>query len=89
MALRGMFGCGIIIRIRSSSGYPHLYRCRGDDGYVGGRLCFGIGGGRVDRVVAAQIVEAVSGQAADQAANADNDIRRVIAQECVHELGND
>jgi hypothetical protein len=82
--------CGRTMRVfyGSSSGHPHRYHCRGDDSHVGGWLCIGIGGVRVDRAVAAQIVEAVSEhaveaaiRAADQAANADNDIQRVIVQE--------
>jgi len=82
--------CGRTMRVfyGSSSGHPHRYHCRGDDSHVGGWLCIGIGGVRVDRAVAAQILEAVSGhaveaalRAADQAVNADNDIRRAIARE--------
>jgi len=82
--------CGRTMRVMygSSSGHPHRYHCRGDDSHVGGWLCIGIGGVRVDRAVAEQIVEAVSGhaveaaiRAADQAVNAENDIRRVIDQE--------
>ena len=48
-------------------------------------LCIGIGGVRIDRAVAAQIVEAVSEhaidaaiQAADQAVKADNEIRQAL-----------
>jgi DNA invertase Pin-like site-specific DNA recombinase len=70
--------CGRTMRVfyGSGSSHPHRYQCRGD---VGGWLCIGIGGVRVDRAVAAQIVEAVSGhaveaaiRAADQSVKADD-----------------
>jgi hypothetical protein len=82
--------CGRTMRVfyGSRSGHPHRYQCRGDDSHVGGWLCVGIGGVRVDRAVAAQIVEAISGhtveaanRAADQAVDADNDIRQAISRE--------
>ncbi|HEY3911506.1 MAG TPA: recombinase family protein [Stellaceae bacterium] len=38
-------------------GNAHRYQCRGDDGHVGARLCIGIGGVRIDRAVALQILE--------------------------------
>lgn len=70
------------------SGHAHRYHCRGDDSHVGGWLCIGIGGVRVDRAVAAQIVEAVSEhaieaaiRAADQSAKADNDVRQTLLRE--------
>src|SRR5438876_6472110 len=81
--------CGRTMRVfyGTQPGHAHRYHCRGDDSHVGGWLCIGIGGVRVDRAVAEQIVEAVSGhaveaaiRAADQAVNAENDIRRVIDQ---------
>ena len=66
----------------------HRYQCRGDDSHVGGWLCIGIGGLRVDRAVAAQIVEAVSDraleaaiQAAGQVARAGDDKRQAIGRE--------
>lgn len=79
--------CGRTMRVfyGSGSSHPHRYQCRGD---VGGWLCIGIGGVRVDRAVAAQIVEAVSGhaveaaiRAADQSVKADDDIRRAMCRE--------
>ena len=82
--------CGRAMRVfyGSSSGHPHRYQCRGDDSHVGGWLCIGIGGVRVDRAVAAQIVEAVSGhaveaaiRAADQSVKADDDIRHAMGRE--------
>jgi hypothetical protein len=72
----------------SQSGHAHRYQYRGDDSHVGGWLCIGIGGVRVDRAVAAQIVEAVSDhaieaavQAAQQSARADDGIRHAIGRE--------
>jgi hypothetical protein len=66
----------------------HRYHCRGDDSHVGGWLCIRVGGVRIDRAVAAQIVEAVSGhaveaaiQAADQSVKADNEIRQALCGE--------
>lgn len=82
--------CGRTMRVfyGSRSSHAHRYQCRGDDSHVGGWLCIGIGGLRVDRALAAQIVEAVSGhaveaaiRAAGQSARADDDMRRAIARE--------
>ena len=91
--LTGLVRCGRCGRTMrafygSASGHPHRYQCRGDDSHVGGFLCIGIGGVRVDRAVADQIVEAVSGHAveaailaADQSVKADHDIRRAMCRE--------
>jgi len=72
----------------SQSGHAHRYHCRGDDNHVGGWLCIGIGGVRVDRAVAAQVVEAVSAhaieaaiQAADQSEKAGTEIRQALCRE--------
>src|SRR6266550_8887327 len=66
----------------------YRYHCRGDDNHVGGWLCIGIGGVRIDKAVAAHIVEAVSGhaveaaiKAAEQAAKADDDVRQALSHE--------
>src|SRR5213078_2189441 len=61
--------CGRMMRVfyGTQSGHAHRYHCRGDDSHVGGYLCIGIGGVRIDRAVAAQIVEAVSEHAVDAA----------------------
>src|ERR1700730_526347 len=42
--------CGRTVRVfyGSRSGHPHRYQCRGDDSHVGGWLCIGIGGVRID-----------------------------------------
>jgi len=82
--------CGRTMRVfyGSQSGHAHRYHCRGDDSHVGGWLCIGIGGVRVDRAVAAQIVDAVSEhaieaaiQAADQSVKADNEVRQALCRE--------
>ena len=69
-------------------GHAHRYLCRGDDSHIGRWNCIGIGGIRVDRAVAAQIVEAVSGhaieaaiRAVNQSASVDADIRRALCRE--------
>lgn len=82
--------CGRMMRVFYGTGasHPHRYQCRGDDSHVGGWLCIGIGGVRVDRAVAARIVEAVSEHAveaaifaAEQSGKADNDIRHAMCRE--------
>jgi hypothetical protein len=82
--------CGRTMRVSygSQSGHAHRYHCRGDDSHVGGWLCIGIGGVRVDRAVAAEIVEAVSAhaieaaiQAANQSDKADAEIRQAFFRE--------
>jgi hypothetical protein len=82
--------CGRTMRVfyGSQSGHAHRYHCRGDDSHVGGRPCIGIGGIRVDRAVAAQIVDAVSEhaiaaaiQAAEQSVKADNEVRQALCRE--------
>lgn len=81
--------CGRTMRVfyGSRSGHSHRYHCRGDDSHVGGWLCIGIGGLRIDRAVAAQIVEAVSDhaieaaiRAADQVARVDDGTRQAIGR---------
>jgi Recombinase zinc beta ribbon domain len=82
--------CGRTMRVfyGTQSGHAHRYHCRGDDSHVGGWLCICIGGVRIDRAVAAQIVEAVSEhaietaiQAADQSVKADNEVRQALCRE--------
>lgn len=82
--------CGRMMRVfyGSRSGHAHRYQCRGDDAHVGSGLCIGIGGLRVDRAVAAAILEAVSDRAieaamlaADQAARATDDVRQSLSRE--------
>ncbi len=61
--------CGRMMRVfyDMGKGNAHRYQCRGDDGHVGSGLCIGIGGVRVDRAVAMQCLEAVSGHAVEAA----------------------
>src|SRR5215468_8840643 len=51
--------CGRTMRVcyGTQSGHAHRYQCRGDDSHVGGWLCIGIGGVRIDRAVAAEVVD--------------------------------
>ena len=83
--------CGRMMRvsygIRSSS--PHRYSCRNGKDQNGGKLCIGIGGVRVDRAVAAQIIESVSPHAINAALVAanrvnmvDDEIRQTLKREC-------
>ncbi len=82
--------CGRMMRVfyGMRSGHAHRYQCRGDDAHVGSGLCIGIGGVRVDRAVAHQILEAVSDRAvdaailaADQVSKAADDIRQALERE--------
>jgi excisionase family DNA binding protein len=82
--------CGRMMRVfyGMMSGHAHRYQCRGDDSHVGAGLCIGIGGIRVDRAVAAEIVAAVSDRAveaailaADHAARAANDVRQAMCRD--------
>jgi DNA invertase Pin-like site-specific DNA recombinase len=82
--------CGRMMRVfyGARSGHAHRYQCRGDDAHVGAGLCIGIGGLRVDRAIAAAMLEAVSDRAieaavlaADQAARASDDVRQGLSRE--------
>src|SRR5438128_3449212 len=79
--------CGRVMRVFYGTSFarPYRYHCRGDDSHVGSWLCIGIGGLRIDKAVAAQIVEAVSGhaveaaiKATEPAAKADDDVRHAV-----------
>jgi DNA invertase Pin-like site-specific DNA recombinase len=61
--------CGRMMRVfyGQAKGHAHRYQCRGDDAHVGAGLCIGIGGLRIDRAVASQILEAVSDRAVEAA----------------------
>ena len=61
--------CGRMMRVfyGMGKGNAHRYQCRGDDAHVGVGLCIGIGGVRIDRAVALQILEAVSNRAVEAA----------------------
>ena len=82
--------CGRMMRVfyGMRSGHAHRYQCRGDDAHVGAGLRVGIGGVRVDRAVAAKILEAVSDRAveaailaADRVAQGVRDVRQAVARE--------
>jgi DNA invertase Pin-like site-specific DNA recombinase len=64
--------CGRMMRVfyGMRAGHAHRYQCRGDSAMQGTALCIGIGGVRVDRAVAAAIVEAVSEHAIEAAVRA-------------------
>lgn len=82
--------CGRMMRVfyGTRSGHAHRYQCRGDvQGECKG-MCVGVGGVRVDRAVAAQIMEAVSGYAVEAALKAheqviqsDTDVRKSLERE--------
>ena len=59
-----------------AKGNAHRYQCRGDDAHVGAGLCIGIGGVRIDRAVALQILEAVSNRAVEAAIFASDQVER-------------
>jgi DNA invertase Pin-like site-specific DNA recombinase len=70
--------CGRMMRVfyGMGKGNAHRYQCRGDDGHVGAGLCIGIGGIRIDRAVALQILDAVSDRAVDAAILASDQVER-------------
>ena len=82
--------CGRMMRVfyGSRSGHAHRYQCRGSSDTAGGRICIGAGGIRVDRTVAGQILEAVSGHAieaaivaAERCSTTDHDVHLALAKE--------
>lgn len=82
--------CGRMMRVfyGMRSGHAHRYQCRGDAQAHYKGLCLGAGGVRVDRAVAGQILEAVSGHAVEAAlealqkvAQVDADIRKSLERE--------
>jgi len=70
--------CGRMMRVfyGMAKGNAHRYQCRGDDAHVGAGLCIGIGGVRIDRAVALQILEAVSNRAVEAAVLACDQVER-------------
>lgn len=70
--------CGRMMRVfyGMAKGNAHRYQCRGDDAHVGTGLCIGIGGVRIDRAVALQILEAVSDRAVEAAIFASDQAER-------------
>lgn len=82
--------CGRMMRVSygSAAGHAHRYQCHGNNDSGGGKICIGAGGIRVDRAVASQILESLSGhaieaavQAAERSMLADDDIRLALAKE--------
>jgi len=79
--LTGLMRCGRCGRMMrtfysGAKGNAHRYQCRGDDARVGLGLCIGIGGVRVDRAVASQILEAVSDRAVEAAIFASDQVEQ-------------
>src|SRR5215471_16517007 len=77
-----------MVRKSARGGHSHRYQCRGDDHHVGAGLCIGVGGVRVDRAVASQLLDAVSDcaveaaiRAAEQAGSAGNDVLQALGRE--------
>ena len=70
--------CGRMMRVfyGMGKGNAHRYQCRGDDAHVGAGLCIGIGGVRVDRAIASQIIDAVSDRAVEAAILASDQVER-------------
>ena len=70
--------CGRMMRVfyGMGKGNAHRYQCRGDDAHVGAGLCIGIGGVRIDRAVALQILDAVSDRAVEAAILASDQVER-------------
>ncbi len=91
--LAGLVRCGRCARMMrvfygTKAGHAHRYQCRGDVMRVETRSCIGIGGVRVDRAVAHQLLEAVQPHAidaaiaaAERAAHADDDVRQAVERE--------
>lgn len=91
--LTGLLRCGRCARMMRvfygmRSGHAHRYQCRGDDAQVRAGLCVGIGGVRVDRAVADQLLAAVSAHAVEaaivataRATKADQDVRQALNRE--------
>jgi DNA invertase Pin-like site-specific DNA recombinase len=82
--------CGRMMRVfyGARSGHAHRYQCAGDSALAGTACCIGIGGVRVDRAVAASLLEAVSEhaveaaiRAAEQTARADDELRQAVTRE--------
>jgi DNA invertase Pin-like site-specific DNA recombinase len=70
--------CGRMMRVfyGMGKGNAHRYQCRGDDAHVGAGLCIGIGGVRIDRAVALQMLEAISNRAVEAAIFASDQVER-------------
>ena len=72
--------CGRMMRVfyQSRSDHPYRYQCRGDANDPG--LCNGIGGLRIDRAVAARVLDAVSPHAVGAALEAAEQVDRAAVE---------
>ena len=72
--------CGRMMRVfyKSRSDHPYRYQCRGGAADPG--LCIGIGGLRVDRAMAARILDAVSPHAVEAALQAAEQVDRAAVE---------
>lgn len=82
--------CGRMMRVTYSSGSStgHRYHCRGEVDQRAGKPCIGIGGLRVDRAVARQLIEVVAPHALKAAQlavvrtrQADDNVRQAVEHE--------
>lgn len=82
--------CGRAMRVfyGARSGHAHRYQCMGDTAHSAAGLCVGIGGVRLDRAIAGELLEAVSEHAVEAAmraaelvARADTEVRQALARE--------
>jgi DNA invertase Pin-like site-specific DNA recombinase len=79
--LTGMVRCGRCGRMMRvfygmRSDHPHRYQCRGDESHTGSWRCIGIGGVRVDRAIAVEILNAVSDRGVEAAILAADQLTR-------------
>jgi hypothetical protein len=79
--LTGMVRCGRCGRMMrvfygTRSDHPHRYQCRGDESHTGSWRCIGIGGVRVDRAIAVEILNAVSDRGVEAAILAADQVTR-------------
>ena len=72
--------CGRMMRVfyQGRSGHPYRYQCRGGSNDPG--LCIGIGGLRIDRAIAARILDAVSPHAVEAALQAAEQVDRAAVE---------
>lgn len=80
--LTGLLRCGVCGRMLhvfygARSGHAHRYLCRGDVMRGAGSGCFGVGGVRVDRAVAAELLNAVAPHAVEVALEAGAQVERL------------
>ncbi len=73
--------CGRMMRVFYGMGKGNAHRCQccGGDAHVGAGLCIGIGGVRVGRAIACQVIDAVSDRAVEAAIFASDQVERSIS----------